>query len=206
MFLKRLHVFFVMEIQTRREHVLGVTTCPAGAWTAQQARNLFMDLGERAARFKFLIRDRDRKFTAAFDGVFAGNGIRIIRTPVRSPRANSYASGMRERCAESAPIICLSTVNGTCAPSWPSSRVTATIIGPTEADPLARRYTTQARPSTCGPIAGEDGQRADQRVPQSRLTIAGNPAQQGCTRVIAPTACSLRMLRISSTALTSTDE
>src|ERR1022692_1461576 len=87
----RAYVLAVIEHATRRVRILGVTLHPTGEWTAQQARNLIMDLGERAHRAKFMIRDRGSDYTSAFNAVLAGAGIRTVLCNVRTPRMNAIA-------------------------------------------------------------------------------------------------------------------
>ena len=91
MTLRRMYCLFVIEVSSRYVHILEVTAHPDGPWTTQQIRNLLMDLGDRAGRFRFLVRDRAGQFTASSDAVLASAGIQAVTIPPRSPRANAYA-------------------------------------------------------------------------------------------------------------------
>lgn len=88
--LRRLHVFFVIEIATRRVHLAGITTDPTGPWTTQTARNLLMTWDDDHG-LRYLIRDGARQFTAAFDAHFKASGIEVVRIPPRAPQANAFA-------------------------------------------------------------------------------------------------------------------
>ena len=102
--LRRLYVLFFVSIATRRVEYLACTSNPNAAWMAQQARNLLMDLDDRGQQPRFLIHDRDTKFSRAFDGIFQSEEIAVIRTPIRAPNANAYAErwvgSVRRECLD----------------------------------------------------------------------------------------------------------
>ena len=101
--LRRIYVLIVIEHGTRGVHLAGITAYPDGPWTTQAARNFLMDLGQRAASVKFLIRDRAGQFTSSFDAVFAAEGIRILRSPAQAPRANAICERLIGTAAPRAP-------------------------------------------------------------------------------------------------------
>jgi putative transposase len=103
LFLKRFYVLFFIELATRRVHLAGITTNPDGRWVTQQARNLLIELDDKGIRPRFLVRDRDSKYTRDFDEVFRSEDIRVIKAPVRAPKARAHA----ERWIGSARRECL---------------------------------------------------------------------------------------------------
>jgi len=92
--LRRIYALIVVEHGSRRVHLAGITAHPTDAWTVQAARNLVMDLAHRIRTVQFLLRDRDSRFTTAFDAVFAAEDISILRTPPQAPRANAICERM----------------------------------------------------------------------------------------------------------------
>jgi len=131
--LSRLYVAFVIELQTRRVHLPGITRHPAGQRATQLARNLAVELEEAGSRFTYLIRDRDTKFTAAFDAVFASSGITTLPTAPQAPRMKPMPSASCARRGLSAPIGCSSPASSTSGWSCPSTSATTTPAAATRA-------------------------------------------------------------------------
>jgi putative transposase len=125
--LRRLYVLFFIELGSRRVHFAGCTTNPSGSWVVQQARNLsFTTVLER---IRFLIHDRDSKFTASFDEVFRSEGVEVVHTPVQAPQANAYAEPfvrtVRNECLDWLLIVGRRTSNTSCAPTSTTTTASA---------------------------------------------------------------------------------
>ena len=175
------HVLAVIEHATRRIRILGITLHPTGEWTTQQARNLIMDLGDQAHQFKFMIRDRGSNFTAAFDAILAGAGIRTVFCNVRTPRMNAIAERWIGDAAASSWITPSSGIRPVCGGSRASTRPTQSAsASPLPARCRAAETATPAGRSRSVPRPkAHFRRRHDQRISPDRMTW---------TRLSAPTA------------------
>ena len=146
--LQRLYCFFVIEIGSRYVHILGVTANPDGPWTTQQIRNLLMDLGDNAADFRFLVRDRAGQFTASFDALLVSVGIDAVKIPPRSPRANAYAERFVLTARTEVTDRMLIFGQRHLRTSWPNTRPITT-----DAVPTAAASSTRPGPTTLPPTS-----------------------------------------------------
>ena len=171
MTLQRLYCLFVIEVGSRYVHILGVTTHPDGLWTTQQIRNLLMDLGDHAANFRFLVRDRAGQFTDSFDAALASTGIEAVKIPPRSPRANAYAdrSILTARTEVTDRMLILGERHLRLV--WPNTRRTTTDDGPTAAG--SSRPPRPDHPAADLSRDGDEGagrsRRPHQRIRESRV-------------------------------------
>jgi hypothetical protein len=171
-FLKRIYVLFFIEIASRRVHLAGLTANPNGAWVIQQARNLLMDLDERADGLRFLIRDRDTKFTIGFDDVFTSAGIKIIKTPPQAPRANAIA----ERWVGTARRECTDRMLIFGERHLRAVLTEYTQLQPAPPPPIARATSTRTCPTRDRHPTSTDHSPENPRWPDQR-TLAGRVAK-----------------------------
>jgi transposase len=139
--LKRIYVLFFISLERRRVEFVACTPNPTGAWVAQQARNLVMTLDDRGQPLRFLIHDRDAKFSGGCDQVFQSEGITVIRTPVQAPNANAHAERWVGSVRRSASTGCSSSAAATSNTCSASTRA----IQPASAAPLTRFSATRGR-------------------------------------------------------------
>jgi putative transposase len=174
-FLTRIYALIAVEHGSRRAHLIGVSAHPTGAWTSQAARNLLMDLGDHVATMKFLLRDRDSRFTGVFDAVFAAEGIRILASPSGALRANAICERM---IANPAPRAARQDPDRQRTPLTPDpyglpapyQRSAATpSAGATRTGPGRDSTPTSDQPGRPPDSAQTDPRRTHQRVPHCSM-------------------------------------
>ena len=174
------YVLAVIEHATRPIRILGVTLHPTGDWTAQQARNLIMDLGEQAHRVKFMIRDRGSNFAAAFDAVLADAAIRIVLCNVQTPRMNAIIERWIGDASASSWTVPSSGTRPICSGSC--ARTRSTTLTDRTAPGLTCAAETPTRTGRSRPVQrpmADSHRLPDQRIPPGRMTWTRFSARTG---------------------------